>query len=114
MGRRNRPKRDEPTPVDVIRASGGRRTESKRGEDWVVQDITEARAIKEYVCPGCVITIEIGVPHVVTWHYEGYLVKRPLFETAAIGTRHVGKCSDERDSEHHRIARYPSGHRIAH
>jgi hypothetical protein len=71
MGRRNRPKRDEPTPVDMIRASGGRRTESKRGEEWVVQDITEVRAIKDYACPGCVITIEIGVPHVVTWHYEG-------------------------------------------
>jgi hypothetical protein len=71
VGRRNRPKRDEAAPIDLSRASGGRRTETKRGEDWIVQDIAGPRAIKEYVCPGCVIPIEIGIPHVVTWHYEG-------------------------------------------
>lgn len=71
MGRRNRPKRDEVAPIDLARASGGRRTEIKRGEEWVVQDISETRAIKEYVCPGCVIPIAIGVAHVVAWHYEG-------------------------------------------
>jgi hypothetical protein len=71
MGRRNRPKRNESEPLNLLRATGGRRTEVKRGETWIVQDITEVRAVKEYQCPGCVIPIAIGVAHVVAWHEEG-------------------------------------------
>lgn len=71
MGRRNRPKRDEVSSIDITSTSGRRRTETKRGDEWVVQDITPARANKDYVCPGCVIPIIIGTPHVVAWHYEG-------------------------------------------
>ena len=71
MGRRNRPKRDEVEPLNVTRVTGGRRIEMKRGESWIVQDITEIRATKEYQCPGCVIPIAEGVAHVVTWHEEG-------------------------------------------
>ena len=43
----------------------------REGDEWVVQDITAVRAVKEYVCPGCVVPIDVGIPHVVTWHYEG-------------------------------------------
>lgn len=72
MARRNRPKREEHVPLDLNRASGGRRVESKRGEDWIVQEITAERALKQYSCPGCVLSIEPGVPHLVCWQSEGF------------------------------------------
>ncbi len=33
----------------------------------MVRSVPGDRAAKAYVCPGCHVTIGIGVPHVVTW-----------------------------------------------
>ena len=71
MGRRNKPKREEHVPLDMNRTQGGRRVETRRGEAFIVQDITAANALKEYSCPGCVVPIPVGMAHIVAWHEEG-------------------------------------------
>src|SRR5699024_11798159 len=42
-------------------------TESTADGDWLVSDVSGARATKTYRCPGCDHEIQPGVPHVVAW-----------------------------------------------
>ncbi|MEE1927480.1 ATP/GTP-binding protein [Streptomyces sp. TRM 70351] len=73
--RRNRPRGG--AKADPSAAGGGPRsvsldrTESWRGEDWVVRRISGGGAAKHYRCPGCDQEIPPGVPHVVTWPQYG-------------------------------------------
>lgn len=75
--RSNRPKnhrRDEGEPLDVERLrSGFRRTESKRGNSYTVQPISPRNAQKIYTCPGCNLSIEPGVEHLVAWKNDGIM-----------------------------------------
>ena len=76
MARRNRPSRpdDEYEEIDAGRILGGfRRTENKRGYSWTVQPISEARAVKEYTCPGCHNVIVVGTPHLAVWRNDGIM-----------------------------------------
>ncbi|MEL4506209.1 hypothetical protein AAEX63_05640 [Luteococcus sp. H138] len=48
--------------------SAGHATSAHKADGrWVVRSIPGTRAIKNYVCPGCLRTIGVGVPHVVAW-----------------------------------------------
>jgi len=59
-------------PLDIERATaGGRRTETFRGDTWVVNPVSGPRAVKAYRCPGCDQEIPAGVPHVVVWPFDG-------------------------------------------
>ncbi|HBX81559.1 MAG: hypothetical protein WAV45_08115 [Propionibacteriaceae bacterium] len=40
---------------------------------WVVRPVAADGATKAYLCPGCLQTIEPGVPHVVAWPTEAGL-----------------------------------------
>ncbi|PJJ63572.1 hypothetical protein [Compostimonas suwonensis] len=76
MPRSNHPRgrrRDEPDDdFDVARVlAGWRRTETKRGVLWNVQPVSAVQATKEYVCPGCGLTIVPGTAHLVAWRAEG-------------------------------------------
>ncbi|WP_181420432.1 hypothetical protein [Curtobacterium sp. MCBD17_023] len=81
MPRSNRPRRprgrghdDVPEGAGLERLTGGwRRTEVRRGREWSVQPISAASAQKEYLCPGCGLTIEPGIAHVVVWRADGVL-----------------------------------------
>ena len=68
---RRRPYSEEPRPLDLDRATAGRSSEERRGEEWVVQRIREGT--KEYVCPGCRQTIAVGTDHVVAWRADGIM-----------------------------------------
>lgn len=37
---------------------------------WIVRSVPGARAAKQYLCPGCRQTIDVGVAHVVAWPAE--------------------------------------------
>jgi hypothetical protein len=63
-----RPYTDEPRPLDLERATGGRRTEMRRGEEWTVQSVRSSE--KTYTCPGCHQPVPSGTPHVVAWATE--------------------------------------------
>lgn len=65
----------EPHPeLDVARLTAGwRRTEVRAGREWNVQPVTEAQAVKAYLCPGCELDIEPGIAHVVVWRADGVL-----------------------------------------
>lgn len=68
MPRRNRVKRGrvgQPRPLGG--GMGTQRTESTADGDWLVSDVSGARATKTYRCPGCDHEIQPGVPHVVAW-----------------------------------------------
>ncbi|RRD59904.1 hypothetical protein [Leucobacter sp. OH1287] len=57
---------------DVSRLSyGGATLEVWRGESWLVRQISAARALKTYVCPGCSQRIAPGVAHIVAWQEDG-------------------------------------------
>lgn len=84
MPRSNRPrnqgrgrsggKRDgEYEELDTSKLFGGRSTESRRGGQWTVQQISAAAATKEYRCPGCGQAIASGTAHVVAWRNDGVL-----------------------------------------
>lgn len=77
MPRSNRPrggKREDPEPLDVDRLKTGfRRTETKRGYSYVVQPISAAKALKVYTCPGCNLSVDIGVSHLVAWRTDGIM-----------------------------------------
>lgn len=77
MPRSNRPKRgkpEEPPPLDVERLKTGfRRSETKRGYTYIVQPISVARALKEYTCPGCNLSVDVGVAHLVAWRSDGIM-----------------------------------------
>lgn len=59
----------EPENLDHLLA-GGRRSELKLGSEWTVQHITATRAVKEYVCPGCVHPVLPNTAHVVVWRND--------------------------------------------
>jgi len=74
MPRSNRPRREEPAPIDLDRAvAGWQRLESKRDGQWHVQPMTGANAVKAYRCPGCNGDIEPGTPHLVAWRADGIM-----------------------------------------
>ncbi|MEN0101785.1 MAG: hypothetical protein AAGC90_02570 [Curtobacterium sp.] len=82
MPRSNRPRRprgdrrpdevEESVGLDRL-MSGWKRTEVRRGRAYAVQPISAASAQKDYLCPGCGLTIEPGVAHVVVWRADGVL-----------------------------------------
>lgn len=81
MPRSNRPRRphgrpfgpeEEPTGLDRLMSSW-KRSEVRRGREYLVQPISAASAQKEYVCPGCGGTVLRGVAHVVVWRADGVL-----------------------------------------
>lgn len=79
MPRSNRPRRSrgvarEEAPLDLHKALYGMpRTESKRGEQWNVQRLSAASAVKTYVCPGCGLEISEGTAHTVAWRADGLM-----------------------------------------
>jgi len=71
-GNRRRPK---PSGDDSLARliAGWKRTETRRGVDWVVQPVSATSAQKPYMCPGCGKTVDPGVAHVVVWRADGVL-----------------------------------------
>lgn len=53
--------------------AGWKRSETRRGAQWVVQSVSAAQARKEYHCPGCGRQIEVSVAHLVAWRADGVL-----------------------------------------
>jgi len=53
--------------------SSWKRTEVRRGREYLVQPISAASAQKEYICPGCGGMVPPGVAHVVVWRADGVL-----------------------------------------
>ncbi len=53
--------------------AGFKRTEMKRGAEWLVQPMTAAQAVNAYTCPGCGRSIEPGAAHVVAWRADGIM-----------------------------------------
>ena len=53
--------------------AGWKRTETRRGSEWVVQPLSASQARKAYVCPGCGRTIRPGTAHVVVWRGDGVM-----------------------------------------
>lgn len=73
MPRSNR-RREEAAELDFERALAGRlRTEVKRDGVWNVQPQSASTAVKDYVCPGCGLSIEPGTAHLVTWRADGIM-----------------------------------------
>lgn len=75
--RRNRPRRADQAEVSAAGGSPGpgagyglERTESWRGEEWVVRPVAGSTG-KRYRCPGCDQEIPAGVGHVVAWPRYG-------------------------------------------
>ena len=78
MPRSNRPRgrgrEDDDEQRDLSQMLAGfRRTESHAGREWNVQPVSSSRAVKNYLCPGCGQTIDIGLAHVVVWRGDGAL-----------------------------------------
>ncbi|MGV1035111.1 MAG: hypothetical protein ACOYBP_07865 [Microbacteriaceae bacterium] len=78
MPRSNRPRNTKRASNDdesdlAYLTIGWRRTETRRGQSWTVQPISEAAAQKRYVCPGCPVMIEPGFAHVVVWRNDGIM-----------------------------------------
>lgn len=79
MARSNRPRGRKPVTPDeddngfshVL--EGWRRSETRRDGLWHVQPIPAKQALKAYICPGCSLTVEPGVAHVVAWRGDGVL-----------------------------------------
>ncbi|KRC63010.1 ATP/GTP-binding protein [Agromyces sp. Root81] len=66
--------REEHPELDVERlTSGWRRTEVRGGREWNVQPVSEAQAVKAYLCPGCGQDVVPGVAHLVAWRADGVL-----------------------------------------
>lgn len=53
--------------------AGWKRTEVRRGQEWMVQPLTAAQAQKTYTCPGCRHEVAPGTAHVVVWRADGVL-----------------------------------------
>ena len=84
--RRNRPHRsDKPEPSDDDR-HGLERTETWRGEEWVMRPVTGSAA-KTYRCPGCDQEIPHGVGHVVAWPQHGGVDERRHWHRACWNAR---------------------------
>ncbi len=58
-------------PLDLERATGGRRAESAADGEWVVQAVRGGE--REYRCPGCDQLIPPGTPQVVAWRSDDLL-----------------------------------------
>jgi len=85
MPRSNRRRDDEAVPLDPERLlAGARRTVVKRDGEWTVQPMSQAAAVKAYVCPGCGGTVEPGTAHLVAWRADSILGD----EDAIAGRRH--------------------------
>lgn len=69
--RRPEPSRDDDSFERML--AGWKRTEIRRGQEWLVQPVTGAQAQKEYICPGCGQVISPGVAHLVAWRADGIL-----------------------------------------
>jgi hypothetical protein len=57
-------------PLDVDRATGGRRSESGPDGEWTVQRVRGSD--REYRCPGCDQLVAAGTPHVVAWRTDDW------------------------------------------
>ncbi len=77
MPRSNR-RRPDPDGEDSFGRflAGFKRTEYKRGAEWVVQPMGAGRSEKAYTCPGCGGMIDIGAAHEVVWRADGVLGDR--------------------------------------
>ncbi|AZZ55338.1 hypothetical protein [Rathayibacter iranicus] len=78
MPRSNRPRGSRRSADDEQRdlsqmLAGRRHTEVQAGREWTVQPVSSARAVKNYLCPGCAMTIDVGQAHVVAWRADGAL-----------------------------------------
>ncbi|MCC3651624.1 MULTISPECIES: ATP/GTP-binding protein [Streptomyces] len=96
--RRNRPRGggSKPTPYGGGRREGEEeetpfgawgRTESWRGEEWVVRPVGGSTAAKRYRCPGCDQEIPQGQPHVVAWAQLGPVDDRRHWHRACWNAR---------------------------
>lgn len=65
---KRRPYGTEPRPLDLGRATGGRRSESAADGEWVVQQIRSSE--KSYICPACRQDVPAGTAHVVAWRSD--------------------------------------------
>ncbi|MBO9569127.1 MAG: hypothetical protein J7503_09905 [Cellulomonas iranensis] len=65
-----RPYGAEHVPLDVDRATGGRRSESGPDGEWTVQRVRGSD--REYRCPGCDQLVAAGTPHVVAWRTDDW------------------------------------------
>ncbi|QGQ19987.1 hypothetical protein GC089_13190 [Cellulomonas sp. JZ18] len=63
-----RPYGAEHVPLDVGRATGGRRAETAADGEWVVQHVRGSD--REYRCPGCDQVVPPGTAHVVAWRTD--------------------------------------------
>ncbi len=76
MPRSNRRRRDggerSSDALDRL-ISGWKRTETRRGVEWMVQPVSAAQAKKTYTCPGCGRDVVPGTAHVVVWRADGVL-----------------------------------------
>jgi hypothetical protein len=63
-----RPYAADHVPLDVDRATGGRRSESAADGEWVVQRIRSSD--KTYICPACRQEVTPGTAHVVAWQTD--------------------------------------------
>jgi len=81
-GRRSskRPYAQEVRPLDVDRATGGRRSETADDGEWVVQRVRGSE--RTFRCPGCDQELVPGTAHVVAWRSDG------LFGEALDDRRH--------------------------
>jgi hypothetical protein len=70
--RRNRPRPEEPAPLDQERIRRGiPAVQSWQDGQWQVRNIPASAAVKIYRCPGCDQEIRPGVAHVVAWPADG-------------------------------------------
>ncbi|MEV8266338.1 hypothetical protein [Microbacterium sp. NPDC076911] len=74
MPRSNR-RRPDPGGDDSFQRmlSGWKRTETKRGSEWIVQPVSAQKAQKIYACPGCGRGIQVAEAHIVAWRADGVL-----------------------------------------
>ena len=72
-GRRSkrRPRGEEPPPLDLERALGGRRSEDAPDGSWTVQNVHGSE--KSFRCPGCQQVIVPRLAHVGAWSSDGIL-----------------------------------------
>ncbi|MFC9983383.1 hypothetical protein ACFU0W_02660 [Microbacterium keratanolyticum] len=70
---RRRPERSSSDDSLDRLIAGWKRTEVRQGREWFVQPVSAAQAQKSYVCPGCAMSVAVGVAHLVAWRADGVL-----------------------------------------
>ncbi|MBM7464435.1 hypothetical protein [Microbacterium esteraromaticum] len=70
---RRRPERSSSDDSFDRLLAGWKRTETRRGREWIVQPVSATQAVKDYRCPGCVTMISPGTAHVVVWSGDGVM-----------------------------------------